>query len=135
MTTDIPADLPGAASALADLLEQENRLLAALELAAAADLLAAKESAATAFLRARKAAPGRLPAATHPALVALLARLRRLATDNRRLLERGLAAQGRVIAVIGRAARTHARSTACYGASGRCAGPRRPAALAISARI
>jgi hypothetical protein len=132
MTTDTPADLPGAATALAGELEQENRLLEALDLAAAAALLPAKERAVAALLRA---APGSLPAATRQAPVALFARLRTLAAENRRLLERGLLAQGRVIAVIGRAARAHARTTACYGASGRCPGPRRPAALAISARI
>jgi hypothetical protein len=132
-----PDDLSAAATSLADLLEQENRLLEALELAAAAALLPAKQNAAAAFVRAQAhtAACGGLPPTSHAAALAQGARLRTLAAENRRLLERGLAAQGRVIAVIARAARQHPATAPRYGASGTFAGPRRPVPLAISARI
>ena len=53
MTPPPADDLPSAAAALAALLEQENRLLDALDLAAAAALLPAKQDAAAAFVRAQ----------------------------------------------------------------------------------
>lgn len=127
-------DLPTAAAALAALLEQENRLLEALDLAAAAALLPAKQSAAAAFVRAHAAASPN-PPAPRDAATSLGVRLRALAAENRRLLERALAAQGRVIAVIARAARKQPAAAPRYGASGALAGPRTPAPLAISARI
>ena len=126
-------DLPTAAAALVALLEQENRLLEALDLAAAAAMLPAKQSAATVFVRAQAntAAAGGIP----PAASSLGERLRAVAAENRRLLERGLAAQGRVIAVIARAARVHPPTAPRYGASGALAGQRRATPLAISARV
>ena len=133
MTISSIDDLPTASAALATLLEHENRLLEALDLAAAAALLPAKQGATAAFLRAQvhnKASP-----AGHAAMTGLGARLRILAAENRRLLERGLAAQGRVIAVIARAVRAHPPTAPRYGASGALAGPRTPAPLAISARM
>lgn len=130
-------DLPAAAAALAALLEQENRLLDALDLAAAAALLPAKQSAAAAFARAQEHARscGGVPPASRAAATALGVRLRTLAAENRRLLERGLAAQDRVIAVIARAARRHPATAPRYGTSGALAGPRTAAPLAISARV
>ena len=135
MTALQTTDLPTAAAALATLLEQENRLLAALDLAAAA-LLPAKQGAAAAFLRAQAQtqASGGLPAASREAAAGLGTRLRMLAAENRRLLERGLAAQERVIAVIARAARRHPPTAPRYGISGALTGPRMVAPLAISTR-
>jgi hypothetical protein len=129
--------LPTAGAALAALLEHENRLLEALDLAAAAALLPAKQGAASAFLRAQlhTKASGGIPPGVRAEMAALGGRLGRLAAENRRLLERGLAAQGRVIAVIARAVRAHPATAPRYGASGALAGPRTPAPLAISARI
>ncbi len=137
MTPPRPDDLASAAAALCALLEQENRLLGSLDLAAAAALLPAKQSAAAAFVRAQghTQASGGLPLPAREAAMKLSARLRALAAENRRLLERGLAAQGRVIAVIARAARNHPATPPRYGASGVLAGPRTPSPLAISARI
>ena len=122
---------------MAALLEQENRLLQALDLAAAAALLPAKQNAADAFIRAQTHAKltGGIPQAGRAAAIALGTRLRTLAAENRRLLERGLAAQGRVIAVIARAVRTRPATAPRYGASGAFAGPRTPTPIAISARI
>ncbi len=137
MTIQSIDDLPTATAALAALLEHENRLLEALDLAAAAALLPAKQGAASAFLRAqaRTQSSGGIAPAGRAAMTGLAARLRTLAADNRRLLERGLAAQGRVIAVIARAVRAHPAAAPRYGASGALAGPRTPAPLAILARI
>lgn len=133
MTATSIDDLPTASAALAALLEHENRLLEALDLAAAAALLPAKQEAAGAFLRAQM--HSRPDASATSALAALATRLRALAGENRRLLERGLAAQGRVIAVIARAVRAHPATAPRYGASGALAGPRTPAPLAILTRM
>ncbi len=137
MTPPPADDLPSAAAALAALLEQENRLLDALDLAAAAAMLPAKQHAAAAFVRAQAHTKesGGLAPDFRAAVASLGARLRALAAENRRLLERALAAQGRVIAVIARAAGKHPATAPRYGASGALAGPRTPAPLAISARI
>jgi hypothetical protein len=137
MTIPSIDDLPTASAALAALLEHENRLLEALDLAAAAALLPAKQDATAAFLRAQahtKASGGIAPVG-RTTMTGLAARLRTLAAENRRLLERGLAAQGRVIAVIARAVRAHPATASRYGASGTLAGPRTPTPLAISARM
>lgn len=137
MTARTPHHLPTAAAALAEVLEQENQLLAALDLAAAAALLPAKHKAAAAFVRAQEhcTASGGLAPADRAAAGPLGERLRALAAENRLLLERGLAAQERVIAVIARAARRAAPATSRYGKSGGLAGPRTAAPLAISARV
>ncbi len=120
--------LPEAGEVLAGVLEEENRLLAALDLAAAAALLPAKQGAVAAFLRAQQGFVGVPPAD-------LGVRLSGLVAENRRLLERGLAAQQRVIAVIVRAARQEQVVVQRYGSSGMVAGPRRVVPLAISARV
>jgi hypothetical protein len=138
MTEAQPGDeLRNAAAALIALLERENLLLAALDLAAAAALVPAKQDAAGAFVRAqaRTRAAGGIAPALREAAIALGARLRALATDNRRLLERALAAQGRVVAVIARAVRTRPAEAPRYAASGRYAGPLTPTPLAICSRI
>jgi hypothetical protein len=130
-------DLIQAAADLAATLEQENRMLAALDLAGAASLLPEKRRAAGAFAAARAQAgaePGPRQAAGRDA-TGLADRLRDLVTENRRLLERGIAAQGQVIAVIARAARTQPAAAPRYGATGTAAAPRTPAPLAISARV
>ena len=137
MTIPSIDDLPTAGAALAAVLEHENRLLEALDLAAAAALLPAKQGATASFLRAQMhtKASGGIAGAGRPAITGLGARLRTLAAENRRLLERGLAAQGSVIAVIARAVRAHPATASRYGASGALVGPRTPTPLAISARL
>ena len=124
-----------AATALAEVLERENARLAALDLAVAGRLLAEKESAVAAFRAAQAEAGGGLPAEALEAARAIGLRLRDLAAENRRLLERGMAAQGRVVAVIARAARRAPSGPPRYAASGRLSGPRTPLPLAISARV
>ena len=98
----------------------------------ALDLAARRRTAGGQAERRRRVRRGRRRTRT-PGGLAALARVRRrprsapgcatLAAENRRLLERGLAAQGRVIAVIARAARARPATAPRYGASGALAGP------------
>ena len=83
-----------AATRLADTLAAENTALAALDLPLAVALLPQKQTAVAAFIDAAHA----------PISRDLAERLRSLAQENKALLERAIAAQGRVIAVIARAA-------------------------------
>jgi hypothetical protein len=112
-----------AGMALADTLEAENTALAALDLPRAAGMLADKQRAVTA-LAAVRSVPARSEAADRVAR-----RLQALAVENKRLLERAIAVQGRVIGVIARAAAPEV--PAGYG-SGRIT--ERPAPIALSAR-
>jgi hypothetical protein len=112
-------------TALAETLEAENAALAAMDLPRAAALLADKHEAVTAFAAAAPVAPASRDAAERVAR-----RLRALAIENKRLLERAIAAQGRVIGVIAQAAATAAAPTG-YGPA-RTA--RRPVPLTLSAR-
>jgi hypothetical protein len=119
-----------AASLLADILTQENAALAALDLPRAGAMLADKQRAAAGFIQAQA-----MPAtATQPEAAERLAqRLLSLAAENRTLLERAIAVQGRVIGVIARAA-APAVAPSGYGAPGRNCHASRPAAFALSAR-
>jgi len=115
-------DLIAAATHLADTLAEENAALAALDLPRAAAMLPRKQQAVAAFTTALA-----WGGATEP----VAQRLRSLADENKVLLERAIAAQGRVIAVFARAAAPPPR----YGASrGRyCGGRPVPFALAAQA--
>jgi hypothetical protein len=109
--------------ALANLLVEENRLLATVDYAAAGGLAAVKQQAVERFLAARQAA-GNVTAAPADAaaLRRLSERLAELGSANRALLERALSAQARLIDCIAAAARptgpgyapppTHERPTA-----------------------
>lgn len=108
---------------LAATLERENAALAALDLPRAVAVLADKQQAVAA-LADIQAVP--MP---HPAAERMARRLQALAAENKRLLERAIAAQGRVIGVIARAA---APSTAPAGYG--IARGHRPAAVALSAK-
>jgi hypothetical protein len=120
-----------AAARLADALARENQALTALDLALAASLLADKQRAADAFLAAQTLAPHDASVTRHPAARDLAARLASLAEENRRLLERAIAVQGRVIGVLARAARPEASG---YGSHGGRTAFSRPGAIALSAR-
>jgi len=82
---------------LVDILARENAALDAMDLSGAIALLPAKRSALE-ILRTTDTAG--LPADQRPAMEAALGRLRRLVGENRRLLERALHAQSRVIAIV-----------------------------------
>jgi hypothetical protein len=127
-----------AADALAALLARENTLLEALDLAGAAELAATKERVAETFRQAQEAArKDGVPSDCRARLAATGRRLVVLAGENRRLLERGLTAQGRVIAVIARAARSRpqAQGYGRYGATGAPARTAMQGPLAICARV
>ncbi len=90
--------LLAATAALAETLEAENDLLRALNYAAAAALLPRKQAASAAFDAARQGA--RVPAGLRPAAE----RLQRATDDNRRLLQRAMAVQTRVLGILAGAA-------------------------------
>lgn len=111
--------LIAAAVRLADVLQTENAALAALNMPAAARLLPEKLAATDAFATAQAGAAARQRGAGRPGaeLDSLARRLRELAAENRRLLERAMLVQGRVIATVAKAARATAeRAAPTYGA-------------------
>ena len=116
-------DLITAGTVLADMLESENAALAVLDLPRAGGMLADKQRAVAGLAAARTA-----PAACEGA-ERMARRLRALAVENKRLLERAIAAQSQVVGVIARAATATAAPTG-YGP----AGGRQPAAVAFSAQ-
>lgn len=101
-----------AAVRLADILAAENAALVAMDLAGAGRLLAEKQ-AATASLSAAQAATLFAPAGMKEAA----SRLNDLADENRRLLERAIAVQKRVLGTVARAAQT-ANPQPQYGPGG-----------------
>ena len=113
-------DPMAAGATLSATLEAENAALAALDLPRAAALVADKQRA-IADLAAAEA-----PAA-NPAAERMARRLRALALENKRLLERAIAAQGRVIGIVAQAA---AATPDGYGGQRR----QRPPPVALSAR-
>ncbi len=94
--------LAAVAAAIA-VLERENAALAAMDLRAAAALEPEKARVVQALTALRPAAPSER---RHPAAL----RLDVLAQENRAWLERGLAAQGRVIGLIASAAQAARRA-------------------------
>jgi hypothetical protein len=123
-------ELIAAACLLADALAEENTALAALDLPRAVSMLADKQRAVTGFLAARDA---QRIATQHAMIEPLARRLQSLSQENRTLLERAIAVQGRVIGVIARAA-VPAVAPSGYSPHGTPGHPARPTALALSAR-
>jgi len=117
-----------AAIRLADALARENEALAALDLPRAAGMLADKQRAADAFFAAQTLLPDSAPG-TPAREVAV--RLGMLAEENRRLLERAIVVQERVIGTLAHAVRPKALG---YGARGGRTVASRPGAIALSAR-
>jgi hypothetical protein len=114
---------------LADLLAEENRMLAAMQLPEAAALNPLKQLATASFTAARAASANITAAAPEAAALRRLSeRLAELAATNRALLERAIAAQARLIDCIAIAARP--------AGPGYAAPPtrERPAAFALNAR-
>jgi hypothetical protein len=116
-----------AIEAVSAVLARENAALAALDLVRAGGFLAEKRAATDALALALVAGTGTLPAP------AQAEQLRDLAGENRRLLERAIAVQGRVIAVIARAVPRNAVAPR-YAAHGGMARAPRPLPVALSAR-
>lgn len=118
-----------AAVRLADALALENEALNSLDLARAAKMLSEKQRAADAFIAVQAIASA--GADQTEAARQLAERLGELARENRRLLERALAVQGRIVGILARATRPQA---SCYSARGKQGAPRR-GALTLSARV
>ncbi|MBV8612281.1 MAG: hypothetical protein JOY66_00730 [Acetobacteraceae bacterium] len=127
------ADPTSTALRLLGVLDRENAALAALDLARAASMLAEKEEAVAAFIQASR------ESRASPDLARLAPRLGEAASRNRQLLERGIAVQGRVLAVIARAAsralaaQAPERCSPRYGATGGAAPARMALALSLRA--
>jgi hypothetical protein len=130
--TGLSEDLAGAASRLIAVLERENAALATLDLTATAALLSEKQDATAAFVQARTAFAAGPPS---PRLRPLAERLLELGAENRRLLERAMAVQTRVMGLVARALPVSAAPGYGYGYGAGGAVPgRRPIAFALSAR-
>jgi hypothetical protein len=108
------------------LLAEENAALAAMDFARAGALLAPKHAAADALASAWRTASADDP--PQPDLM----QLGTLADENRKLLNRAMRVQRRVLELVARAARgTHAATR--YGAGGRSTTPNLPRSLATRA--
>ncbi len=129
------SSLIAAAVRLADVLHTENAALAALNIPAAVRLLPEKLAAADAFVTAQASAgaKGRQAARHRIELESIARRLQDLAAENRRLLERAMLVQTRVIATVAKAARATAeRAAPGYSASHGLRGAPRLAACAVA---
>jgi hypothetical protein len=133
-------DLIATGEALAETLEHENVALAAMDLNGAAALYPRKDAAAAAFTAAQEQFGERMSAALDQEqrrlARALADRLRALAEENRRLLERAIHVQGHVLGTIARAvAQVGPRvQPPRYGARGTLAETRRQPPVVLSAR-
>lgn len=130
--------LLAAGSRLADTLVAENEALARLDMPGAAALAAPKMRAADAFAAAFAAATkvGARPDgdAQRNGAREMAARLEALGAENKRLLQRAISVQSRVIETIAAAALPRAANPV-YGAAGRRpAAPRQAPALALAVR-
>lgn len=122
---------------LAEALRAENEALAKLDLPRAATLANSKIAATDAFAAAYAAQAKHGSAPDGPvrqAAAVLTRRLEELGQENRRLLERAVALQSRVIETIAGAALPKAAPQGYAPPGSRPAGVR-PPALALSARV
>ena len=108
---------------LSRVLAAENAALTNMDFAGAGALLAPKHAAADALAAAMRSA------ASHVAEPAMMRELGVLAEENRRLLNRAMRVQRRVLDLVARAARGHQNSTR-YGASGKFAASAGPRSMA-----
>jgi hypothetical protein len=121
---------------LADALHAENTALTALDMPRAVGLATAKIQAtdgfAAAFATARRL-DSKAEGTERRKAADLTERLQQLGDENRRLLERAIAIQSRVIETIAGAALPRSGGPG-YGAAGRPAGGRQPPAFAMATR-
>ena len=123
---------------LSEVLDEENRLLDGLDLAAAAGLLSRKRDAVAALQGAVAAGGGTagLPPEKAAALRASVSRMSALAQENRAAIERGVALQMRVIQAIAAAVpRARAVEAPVYQPDGSKVPPRPPEAYAFLSRM
>lgn len=122
---------------LAEALRAENEALAKLDLPGAAALANSKIAASDAFAAAYAAQAKHGSAPEGPvrqAAAVLTRRLEELGQENRRLLERAVSLQSRVIETIAGAALPRMAQQG-YAPAGSRAAPSRTPALALSARV
>lgn len=126
-----------AAAWLSRVLAAENAALLALDIPAAAALLQDKLAAAHGLSVAAAEAgrsPTRLSSRGTPEAAGLALQLRDLAEENRRLLERAVLVQGRVLDMVARAAsRGAAQASGRYGPGSAAVPERGPMALHMRA--
>jgi len=122
-----------AAVELAGALARENEALTRLDLARAAAMLGAKQRAAEAFEQARQAAPQEAGHAAPGAAREVERQLAALAEENRRLLERAMHVQRRIIGTVA-AALPRAETAGRYRSDGALTPRRKVPAFALSAR-
>jgi hypothetical protein len=131
-------ELIDAAVALATTLAEENAALEALDLAGAAALLREKDGVTAAFVAAQRRAaerPGGLLVGVQRETAEQLGRqLCDLAAENRRLLERAILVQRRVVGAMARAVPKAIGGAGRYGATGAMAVARRPPPVMMSSR-
>lgn len=135
--TTLLAALLIAGQRLAEALRAENAALSALDLGRAATLAEAKIRATDAFAGAQTAAAragARASGNVAGAIAALAADLGTLGEDNRRLLQRAVSIQSRVVEAIAGAAAPRASPGPRYGATGQRALVQQAAALALQLR-
>ena len=113
MTLDIVA----ATNELAEILVIENAALTALDLVAAGRMLECKQAATAAFEAAQRSAMAARGTVDVKALRVAALRLQKVTEENRRLLERAIGVQNRVLGIMAKAVRT-ADPTPRYARSG-----------------
>ena len=132
------ADLASLTDQLADVLQQETELLDALDLAAAAALLARKRGAVAALQSAIAAGAANAPRSPEEdaALRDSVQRMTACAEANRAAIERGVALQMRVVQAIAAAVpRARATEAPVYQPNGSQLPPRPPEAYAFLSRM
>ena len=132
--------LHAAAATLAAILTEENAALATIDLPRAAQLVPAKRAATDAFTgahahlaAARVATSGRPDGTARDMLAIAATQLRELAAENRRLLDRALATQGRVLDIIAQAVPRASTQAPRYSPTGALVGRTRALPVAITA--
>jgi hypothetical protein len=128
-------DLIEAAVALADMLAQENRALTALDLPRAVALLEDKHHATEAFLAARARVAAGMSAEQRHLAEQTAEHLCDLAAQNKRLLERAITVQSRVIGLLTRGVPGALIRAPRYTAGGALAQAQSMPPVSLSARV
>ncbi len=138
MSKPTEPDIVSAAADLAATIKSENAALAALDFRTAVLLLERKQLHGQAFMAAQaRTLANELHGISRTQLRQLAGELGELSAENKRLLERAMVVQGRVIASLARAvprARAAIANVHNYAADGRPARSWSPSAVALSAR-
>jgi hypothetical protein len=127
--------LLASAERFTEILSAENAALTALDFSGTGALMSAKEDALKAMTVALSLPDGPVDASLRQRIEAFDEQLSRLMDENRRLLERALVVQTRVVGVIARASRCElARQARGYSTNGAPATASRAPAIALAAR-